>query len=71
MYYMLEWCIKMTCVKDDVINQRPVAELYGGPDITRTMATGHLGTPHHWVLSVEHTYKHIKLKPYSWHLSAY
>lgn len=48
--------VRITCFKDDMIHQRSVTQLYGGPDLMGAVATGHLGPPQHWVLSVEHTH---------------
>ena len=48
--------VRITCFKDDMIHQRSVTQLYGGPDLTGAVATGHLGPPQHWVLSEEHTH---------------
>ncbi|KAF3854872.1 hypothetical protein F7725_022927 [Dissostichus mawsoni] len=50
--------VRITCFKDDMIHQRSVTQLYGGPDLTGAVATGHLGPPQHWVLS-PHLQQHV------------
>lgn len=41
-----------------MVNERSAAELKAGLDLTTTLATGHLHTPHDWRLSVSNASRH-------------